>query len=186
MANIDNPSRYQVTVKNRDGLTKKFPLDKFEVVEAYMALLRQQGFKPRAQQEESRFLVRIRQKGYAKLEVTLASLAEAEAFVKKVEEERSRGLFINYTKSNQVSFADLMIRYLLEEAPKHKSCQMLACKIEGWLEATPAKAGGCRVSLAVLWLGNPFRFYHWRRRRALMLRLALTAQAQGRLPTMPA
>ena len=37
MATIENRSRYQVTVKNRDDLTKKFPFDKFSAVEAYMA-----------------------------------------------------------------------------------------------------------------------------------------------------
>lgn len=48
-----------------------------------MASLRQQGLKPRVPQDEEQFLVRIRQKGYAKLQVALESRAKAKACIKK-------------------------------------------------------------------------------------------------------
>lgn len=134
MATIENRSKYQVTVKNRPDLTVKFPFNRLADVKAHMAAVRAQGLKPRVEQEEDQFLVRIRQKGYPSLQVTVESRTAAENLVKKVEEERSRGLFLDYTKSLKVSFAELMVRFLRDEAPRHKSFQMQAYKLEGWLQ----------------------------------------------------
>ncbi|MEO7127449.1 MAG: site-specific integrase [Rhodoferax sp.] len=134
MATIENRSRFRVTVKNRDDLTKSYSYNKLKDVESYMHQLRAQGLKPRAAQLDEHWLVRIRQTGYKPLESTFSSQAVAETFDNKTTEERSRGLFVDYTKAHKGTFAELLVRYLQEEAPKHKSGKILAYKIEGWLE----------------------------------------------------
>ena len=133
MATIENRSRFRVTVKNRDDLTKNYSYNKLKDVESYMHQLRAQGLKPRAAQLDEHWLVRIRQSGYKPLESTFSSQAVAETFVNKTTEERSRGLFVDYTKAHKGTFAELLVRYLEEEAPKHKSHQVLAYTLEGWL-----------------------------------------------------
>jgi len=52
LADITNRSRYRVSVKNRDDLVALFSFNKLEAVEAYMAELRAQHLKPRAEQLE--------------------------------------------------------------------------------------------------------------------------------------
>jgi hypothetical protein len=120
MASIENRSRYTVTVKHNDALARTFPFTELEQAQAYSQALRRQGYKPRLRQLEDTILVRIRQKGHKALNYTAQSVEEAEQLVKKIEEERSRGLFIDYTKAHQVTFADLIRRYIAEEGPKKK------------------------------------------------------------------
>ena len=43
MASIENRSRYTVTVKNRDDLTREFPFSKSKAIETHVAALREQG-----------------------------------------------------------------------------------------------------------------------------------------------
>ena len=139
MASIENRSRFVVTVKNNDALTKHFPYNRLEAVQAYRDGLRRQSYKPRVDQLDESWLVRIRQTGYPKLQKTFSSEAAAEAFVKKVEAERAQKVFIDYSKSFNTTFAELMVRYLRDEAPRHKSKALLAYKIEGWLEDSGPK-----------------------------------------------
>jgi integrase len=134
VATIDNRSRFRIIVKNRGDLTRHFSHDRVKEVESCMRSLRSQGFKPKVEQLDEHWLVRIRKTGYEPLQATFESQTAAEAFVAKTAEERSRGLFIDYTKAHKTSFAELLVRHLKEEAPKHKSGQMVAYKIEGWLE----------------------------------------------------
>lgn len=135
MATIENRSRYCVTVKNRDDLKQEFPFSKPERAKTYLEALREQGFRPKLEQAEDQFLVRIRQKGFKPEQVMRNSREEANAFVMKIEEERSRGLFIDYNAAHKTSFGELLVRYLEEEVPKLKSSRYLtAIKIEGWLE----------------------------------------------------
>lgn len=134
MAHIANRSRFRVTVKNRPDLTRHFSFDKVAAVEAYMSELRDQRLKPKAVQLDESWLVRIRDKGHKPLEATFSSEAAATQFVDKTTEERKRGLFIDYTAALKVTFADLVVRYLLDEAWKTKSGQVLAYTLEGWLE----------------------------------------------------
>jgi len=141
VADITNRSRYRVSVKNRDDLTALFPFNKLAGVETYMAGLRAQQLKPRVEQLEDSWLVRIREKGHKPLSITFNNRKEAESYVLRTTEERSRGLFTDYTISRKVSLAQLMVRYLLEEAPRHKSHRVLAYSIEGWLaDSGPAGA----------------------------------------------
>lgn len=133
MADLTNRSRFRVTVKNRDDLTRHFSFNQLDDVEAYMAEKRKQHLKPRVEQLDESWLVRIRDKGHKPLSATFQTRKDAESFIARTTEERSRGLFVDYTASLKVSLAELMVRYLLEEAPKHKSYQVLAYSLEGWL-----------------------------------------------------
>jgi hypothetical protein len=47
MASTVNRSHYQVSVKNRDDLTKTFPHDKLEKAESYRQSLQAQKLKPK-------------------------------------------------------------------------------------------------------------------------------------------
>lgn len=134
MAHIANRSRFRVTVKNKPDVTRHFSFDKLDAVEAYMKELRGQSFKPRVVQLDESWLVRIRDKGHKPLEATFSSEAAAIQFIDKTTEERKRGLFIDYTSALKVTFADLIVRFLLDEAWKTKSGQVLAYSLEGWLE----------------------------------------------------
>jgi hypothetical protein len=143
MATVINRSRYCITVKNRDDLTRHFSHDKFDDAQTYVEELRAQGFKPKAEQLDEHFLVRIRQAGFKPVNFTAKSRQEAETFVTQVTADRNRGLFVDYTASTRVTLADLIVRYLCDEAPKHKSHDVLAYSLEGWL----ADSGPQGVSL---------------------------------------
>ena len=134
MAHIANRSRFRVTVKNKPDLTQHFSFSKVAAVEAYMKELRAQGYKPRAEQLDESWLVRIRERGHKPLEATFESEAAATQFIEKTSEERKRGLFIDYTAALKVTFADILVRYLLEETSRKKSGEVLAYVLEGWLE----------------------------------------------------
>ena len=133
MADLTNRSRFCVTVKNRDDLTRHFSFNSIEDVVTYRDELRKKRLKPRVKQLDESWLVRIREKGHKPLSATFKTQAAANSFIARVTEERSRGLFVDYTASLKVSLADLIVRYLLDEAPKHKSHQVLAYSLEGWL-----------------------------------------------------
>lgn len=133
MATIQNRSRITVTVKNRADLTRSFPYNALEEVEVYVHHVRETfKLKPIAKQGEDTWEVRLRQKGYPSQNVTFHSRKDAEAFVKKLESERSTGLVRDYTKAHQVTFAQLLVRYMREF--KGKSAQVIAYKVEAWLE----------------------------------------------------
>lgn len=83
MASIDNRSKFHVTVKNRPDLHLTFPHNRLADLEAHMASLRAQALKPRAHQDEDQFLVRIRQKGYPPLQLTVDSCDKVEGLSKK-------------------------------------------------------------------------------------------------------
>jgi hypothetical protein len=133
MAHIANRSRFRVTVKNKPDVTRHFSFDKLDAVEAYMKELRARSLKPKVVQLDESWLVRIRDKGHKPLEATFSSEAAAIQFIDKTTEERKRGLFIDYTSALKVTFADLIVRFLLDEAWKTKSGQVLAYSLEGWL-----------------------------------------------------
>ncbi|TXH88494.1 MAG: site-specific integrase [Rhodoferax sp.] len=134
MSDPVNRSRFIVTVKTRDDLTAYFPYDHFDEAEAYFQKLRQKKFKPRIKQLDESFLARIRQTGYPVLNMTFGTEQEAIDFQNEVKAQRSRGLFIDYTKARQVTLAELLVRYLHEELGHLKSKDIIAYKIEGWLQ----------------------------------------------------
>lgn len=50
-----------------------------------------------------------------------------------MEEEQSRGLFIDYTKSQRVTLAELIARYIREECPKHKGAESETYRLNAFL-----------------------------------------------------
>ncbi|NKI93887.1 site-specific integrase [Rhizobacter sp. SG703] len=170
MATIANRSRFRVTVKNVPGATRHFSYDQLEAVEAYMQELRRskKKYKPNVVQLDESWLVRIRTKGQKEQSATFSSLEQAERFIKRVEEERGRSLFADYSKSLKVTLAELIVRYLLEESPKHKSHQVTSYCLEGWL----ADSGPAGVKLLEAYrdklreLGKPVREVKFQMRRS--------------------
>lgn len=133
MATLENRSRFRVTVRNREDLTREFPFNAPARVASHMAELRAQGFKPAVTQLEDTILVRVRQKSRAPQTFTLPSVETAEKLIRKIEEERGRGLYVDYARSHKVTVAQLMVRYLKEKVPKLKSADMLTYKLEAML-----------------------------------------------------
>jgi len=122
MASIENRSHFQVSVKNRDDLTKTFPHDKQKYAEAYRQSLLLQKFKPKLILLDDHYMIRIRKKKGHEDQVLYAnSLKEANLVRAKLRVEHSQGLFINYSKAQNTTLAELMIRYLREEVPRNKS-----------------------------------------------------------------
>ena len=129
MASIQNRSRIVVRVKNLANLTRAFPFDALDAVQAYVDELRRIGYKPTAKQEEDTWEVRIRRKGSPSQSVTFRSRKQAETCIKKVGAELSTGLIRDYTKAHRITFAQLLVRYM--QGLKKKSAQVIAYKIEG-------------------------------------------------------
>lgn len=161
MAEIVNRSRFLVTVKNRADLDRHFSFNLHAECRAYVLELRAQGLKPKAVQLDEHWHVRIRERGHKAQTATFNSEQEAEAFVLQVTAERKRGLFVDYTASLRVTAADLLVRYLLEEAPRHKSRDVLCYSLEGWL-ADSGPAGLAQLE----------HYREERRRRGLRVRPA--------------
>ncbi|HEY0954555.1 MAG TPA: hypothetical protein VGE36_07355 [Roseateles sp.] len=97
MAKPINRSRICVTVKNVKSKTRYFSHDQLEAVEAYVQELRGQKYKPNVKQLDDCWLARIRTKGQKEQTATFSSEKEAEHFIKHVEAERERGLFVDLT-----------------------------------------------------------------------------------------
>lgn len=134
MATIFNRSQFYVRVKNRDDLERIFPYSAAAKFKDYVEQLKEQGFQPKLSRANNRFEVKIRQKGFDPLELSATSYEEAEQIVTQIESERKRGLFIDYGRGWKVTLADLLRRYLIEEAPRQKSFETTAYRINGMLE----------------------------------------------------
>jgi len=134
MASIENRSRIRVTVKNRDDLTKTFAHNAEKAIQDYIQELRSQRLKPRLTSLDDYYLVRTRSVAHKNQVLVAYSETEAIETKQRLESEQRQGLFIDYAKGRKVSFADLLVRYLREESPRHKSFQEEAYKINGWLE----------------------------------------------------
>ena len=110
VAHIENRSRTKVIVKNRDDLTRFFPFNKNDAAKLYYAELKAQGLKPTATVLDEAYLVRYSVNGRRQT-FTATSHDEAIAAKKRIEAEQHSGLFINYRKAHQTTFADLLTRY---------------------------------------------------------------------------
>lgn len=150
MAHIENRSRIQVKVKNRDDLTRLFAHNHAEAAQRYCATLRDQQLKPLVALLDEAYMVRYyvhgKRKGF-----TATSAVEAEAIQKRIEADQYNGLFVDYTQAHQTSFADLLIRYLKEEAPRKKGFAVIGYQINMWLE----DAGYERQDLAAIHAAHP-------------------------------
>lgn len=134
MASIENRSKVQVTVKNRDDLTKTFEYCADKAITAYVEQLKAQGYRPKLASLNNHYVVRARQVGYPTLSLSASSEEEALELKQRIESERRRGIVVDYGLARRTTFADLMIRYLREEAPRHKSFEVEGYKINALLE----------------------------------------------------
>lgn len=135
MATIENRSKHIISVKNRDDLYREFPFNRENDAQAYFRELKEQHFKPMHSRMDDAFLVRIREKGQRPFQHTFSSLDEAQAAIGRIEAERKTGLFIDYTSSHNVTFEQLVRRYMVEEGPKKKGWEKVEqYKCKGWLE----------------------------------------------------
>lgn len=151
MASIENRSRIQVTVKNRDDLTKQFAYSADKAIQVYVQKLRDEGLKPRLTSLNDHYVVRTRSVGAKNQCIVAHSEAEAIDIKHRLESELRRGLLIDYGSGQKASLADLLIRYLREEAPRHKSFEVEGYKINALLE----DAGLPREDLATIVAAHP-------------------------------
>jgi len=150
MAHIENRSRTQVSVKKRPELTQLFPFDKQADAAQYVAQLREQGHKPTTTVLDESYSVRFEVHGQRK-SFTAKTASEAIAVKQRIESEQHHGLFVDYTDALRKSFADLLIRYLKEEAPRKKGFLIIGYQINGWLQ----DAGLERQDLAAIHAAHP-------------------------------
>lgn len=146
MASIENRSRFKVVVRNRDDLTKTFTYAQKKPVKAYVQELKSQGLKPKLSTLDDCFAVRIRQTGFPDQCLFSSSAKEAVEIQQRIQSERRRGILTDYTSGWQISFADLLWRYLREESPRHKSFEVEGYKINALLE----DAGLAREDLSAI------------------------------------
>ncbi|XLZ72871.1 site-specific integrase [Massilia sp. SR12] len=151
MASIENRSHHQVTVKNRDDLTKTFPHNQMKKAEAYCQLLLAEKFKPKLSRLDNHFIVRVREKGVAEQVLHADSLEHAKQIKMTLTVEHGQGLFRDYSKGQNTTLAQAMIRYLREVAPRNKSFEVEAYKINSMLE----DAGLPRQSIAEIVASHP-------------------------------
>lgn len=144
MASIENRSRYVVSVRNRPDLTQTFSYNREPELKAYLDRLRAQGFKPKLHRTNDRYAVRVREAGKRRQCLYAESEREALNIRQRIELERRTGLFVDYAAGRSVTFADLLMRYLREELPRHKGFEVEGYIINGML----ADAGLARVDLA--------------------------------------
>ncbi|MDN2716867.1 site-specific integrase [Janthinobacterium sp. SUN120] len=151
MASIENRSRIQVTVKNRDDLTKQFAHSAHKAIQVYIQKLRAEGLKPRSAKLNDHYVVRTRSVGAKNQCIVVHSETEAIDIKQRLESELRRGLFVDYGSGQKASLADLLVRYLREEAPRHKSFEVEGYKINALLE----DAGLPREDLAAIVAEHP-------------------------------
>jgi integrase len=113
--------------------------------------LQAQGFKPQLSRLNDNYLVRVRSVSRKHQAHRFDSLQEAEDFRLQLKLEQKRGLFIDYAQAHNTTLADLLMRYLREEAPRHKSFEVEAYKINAMLE----DAGLERQDLAAILAAHP-------------------------------
>lgn len=117
MADITNRSNYVVSVTRSKVLPRSFAYDAQTAICTYVKELGDQGFKPVITQLEDKLQVRIRRVGQKPQVITFQCAAAADAFVKRIESEQVQGLFIDYTAAANVTFAELIQKYIIEECP---------------------------------------------------------------------
>jgi integrase len=160
MAKVENRSRYIVSVKNNDALTREFPYSQLADASAYLSELRRQKFKPSLRQLEDTIAIRLRQKGYPNVNLTVHSVQEATDLIAQIESERRHGIIRDYTKARRVTFADLISRYMEEEGPTHKGWEKVEkYKCQGWLadlEGTRASNAMRTSATEIEWMNKPF------------------------------
>lgn len=134
MASIENRSHFEVSVKHRSDLSQTFAHSAKHKAEQYCQSLKDQGLKPKLGRLDNYYVVRDRSISRKEQTLRASSKAEAEAIQARLDCEHKQGLFIDYAQGYKTTLADLLIRYLREEAPRHKSFEVVAYKINALLE----------------------------------------------------
>lgn len=143
MASIENRSRFVVTVRHCEHLTRTFAHNREQALQAYIAQLQAQGYQPKLARSNDSYAIRVRQAGHRTQCLYASSAQEALDIKQRLELERRNGLFVDYAKGRSVTFADLLSRYLREVSPRHKGFE-----VEGYIiNAILADAGLARVDL---------------------------------------
>lgn len=133
MASIENRSRYVVSVKNRNDLTKEFPYSDARRAREYLKQLRGDGLKPKITQLSDNLLVRFRNKGQPPQAIKATSREDAEAVIGRVESDQHHGLFIDYTRAHRVTLAKLFEDYVRDVCPLHKGCDVETWTLNGFI-----------------------------------------------------
>lgn len=93
----------------------------------------------------------MREAGHVRQTLYASTEQEAEDIKARLEMERRSGLFVDYGKARQTTFADLLIRYLKEESPRHKGFE-----VEGYIiNSLLADAGLPKVDIAQAYQDHP-------------------------------
>lgn len=151
MASIENRSHYEVSVKHRSDLTQTFAHSAKSKAEEYCQSLKDQGLKPKLGRLDNYYVVRDRSVSRKEQTLRASSKSEAEAIQARLDCEHKQGLFIDYAQGYKTTLADLLIRYLREEAPRHKSFEVVGYKINALL----MDAGFERQDLAKILVAHP-------------------------------
>ncbi|WP_426174919.1 site-specific integrase [Massilia sp. TWR1-2-2] len=151
MASIENRSHYEVTVKNRPDLTKTFPHNSKKAADEYCLNLSSQKLKPRLTRLDNAFIVRERSRKHKNQTLPATSLVEARDIKNRLASEHRRSIFTDYTTGYKTTFADLLVRYLHEEAPRQKGFDIVAYKINAMLD----DAGFERQDLSAIIAAHP-------------------------------
>jgi integrase len=144
MASIENRSRFVVSVQNCGHLTQTFAYNREKQLQAYIAELKAEGYKPKLARTNDSYAIRVREAGHRNQCLYASSEQEAIDIKQRLELERRSGLFVDYAKGRSVTFGDLLARYLREVSPRHKGFE-----VEGYIiNAILADAGLPRVDIA--------------------------------------
>lgn len=150
MASIENRSRTLISVSKRTELTKYFSFDQKDEATQYTESLKAAGHKPKVSVLDEAYLVRYWVNG-ARKSFTATTAAEAVAIKQRIESEQHHGLFVDYSEAHRTTMADLLVRYLKEEAPRKKGFLVIGYNINMWLE----DAGLERQDLAAIHAAHP-------------------------------
>jgi len=91
MASIENRSRYQVSAKNCDDLTKTFAHSSETKAEEYCESLAAQNHKPKLSRLDDNYIIPIRRGGLDEQVLYASSLKPAELVKAKLKVEHSQG-----------------------------------------------------------------------------------------------
>ncbi|HEY6644469.1 site-specific integrase [Povalibacter sp.] len=120
MASVDNRSRYIVSVKNNETLTKEFGFRRFKEAEGYLAALRANGYSSaKIARADDCFLVRFRELRLRKFSRHVESREKARELIELVEAQSNDETPLDYLVG-AVSFAKLADRYIEEICKIHK------------------------------------------------------------------
>lgn len=92
MASIENRSRIQVTVKNRDDLTKQFAHNADKAIEVYVQKLRAEGLKPRLASLNDQLMTGARRSETLTLTWSNVNLDAQTAYLPETKNGRARKL----------------------------------------------------------------------------------------------